>query len=48
MLYVDRLRTAVYEVIKVVNDIGLSFLKKYFAIKDIAFMKAGRLCCLSY
>ncbi len=33
-LYVGRLRTAMCEVFKVVNDIGPAYLKKHFTLKD--------------
>ena len=36
-LYVDRERTAMCEVYKVVNDIGPTYLKKYFTIKDTLY-----------
>ncbi len=33
-LYVSRVRSAMREVFKAVNDIGLEYLKKYFTLKD--------------
>ncbi len=36
-MYVGRLRTAMCEVFKVVNDIGPVYLKQYFTLKDSSY-----------
>ncbi len=46
-LYVDRLRTAMCEVYKIVNNIGLAYLKKYFTIKDTSYETRTAMCYLN-